>query len=90
MNRLANLNQQISINPTAEKKYRELRPADKTQWFKLNGWGYQDTEFKILPDNSLVLTGNRYKFAGKKMPKFKEWAEKVVGLDFSIETPAQV
>jgi len=42
-----------------------------------------------LPDGSFLLTGNRYKFAGKKMPKFKDWAEKVVGLELTKETPAQ-
>jgi alkyldihydroxyacetonephosphate synthase len=27
------------------------------------------------------ITGNRYQFSGQKMPKFKDWAESVLGLD---------
>lgn len=56
---------------------------NKEQWAKVNGWGYKDTEFVIDDDGSVHITGNRYQFSGQKMPKFKEWAETVIGLDTS-------
>ena len=31
----------------------------------------------------MVITGSRYQFSGQKMPKFKEWTEKVIGIDTS-------
>jgi alkyldihydroxyacetonephosphate synthase len=35
------------------------------------------------------ITGNRYQFSGQKMPKFKEWAETVVGIDINNPIEAQ-
>jgi len=29
------------------------------------------------------ISGNRYQFSGQKMPKFKEWAETVIGIDIN-------
>jgi len=40
-------------------------------------------------DGNVLLTGTKYEFAGIRMPKFKEWAERVAGLDVSVKTPAQ-
>ena len=57
-------------------------------WFKNNGWGYKDTEFRLEEDGTVRLTGSRYEFSGEKMPKFKEWVERVAGLDVNIRTPA--
>jgi alkyldihydroxyacetonephosphate synthase len=49
-------------------------PRNKLSWFRHNGWGYKDTEFVLRPDGAVMLTGNRYQFAGQKLPKFREWA----------------
>lgn len=49
----------------------------------MNGWGYKDTEFVVNEDGTVHITGNRYQFSGQKMPKFKEWAETVIGIDVS-------
>lgn len=62
---------------------------NKDQWFKVNGWGYKDTEFVINDDGSVHITGNRYQFSGQKMPKFKEWAESVIGIDVNNAIEAQ-
>lgn len=55
----------------------------------MNGWGYKDTEFIINDDGSVHISGNRYQFSGQKMPKFKEWAETVVGIDTSSPVEPQ-
>ena len=55
----------------------------------MNGWGYKDTEFVLEDDGSAIITGNRYAFSGQKMPKLKEWCEKVVGVDTTINCEPQ-
>ena len=62
---------------------------NKEQWFKHNGWGFKDTEFVLDSDGLVRITGNRYQFSGQKMPKFREWAENVVGLNISNVVEAQ-
>lgn len=37
----------------------------------------------VNEDGTVHITGNRYQFSGQKMPKFKEWAETVIGIDVS-------
>ena len=54
---------------------------NKEQWFKNNGWGFKDTEFSLGEDGKVSISGSRYQFSGQKMPKFKEWAESVLGLE---------
>ena len=73
----------IKVNEGGEKI------KNKEQWFKHNGWGFKDTEFVIDSDGLVRITGNRYQFSGQKMPKFREWAETVVGLDTVNEVQPQ-
>ena len=40
-------------------------------------------------DGTVHITGNRYQFSGQKMPKFKEWAETVIGIDVNNPIEAQ-
>ena len=77
MNRLTNLAETVQSDPI--KTGESIR--NKEQWFKNNGWGFKDTEFMLGDDGVVSITGNRYQFSGQKMPKFKEWAETVLGLD---------
>jgi len=56
----------------------------KLDWFKIHGWGFKDTEFVLDGRTEMVgLTGNKYLFAGKMMPNFKEWAIEMAGIDLS-------
>ena len=75
-NAILNKNE-IKMNDAGEK----IR--NKEQWFKHNGWGFKDTQFVLDSDGLVRITGNRYQFSGQKMPKFREWAENVVGLNIS-------
>lgn len=61
----------------------------KHSWFKPQGWGYQDTAFKLTEDNKVMLTGSRYLFSGQVLPGFIKWTEDVVGLDLNDYSPAQ-
>lgn len=79
MERLTNLTNSLKGDPV--KSGDSIR--NKEQWFKNNGWGFKDTEFQLGDDNVVSITGNRYQFSGQKMPKFKDWAESVLGLEVS-------
>ena len=79
MNRLNNLANTLQKHDV--KSGESIR--NKEQWFKHNGWGFKDTEFHLNDDGTVVITGSRYQFSGQKMPKFKEWTERVVGIDTS-------
>lgn len=81
MDRLDNLRNGLSLEKSQIKSNESIR--NKDQWFKVNGWGYKDTEFVINEDGTVHISGNRYQFSGQKMPKFKEWAETVIGIDIN-------
>lgn len=42
-------------------------------------WGYADTEFKCLDNESVVLTGKRYVLCGKEFPNFIPFIRKKIG-----------
>jgi alkyldihydroxyacetonephosphate synthase len=50
---------------------------------KWNGWGYKDSYFDLDEDGQFYLTGDRYELSGQVFPHFRDWAERVVGLDTS-------
>jgi hypothetical protein len=69
--------------------------------FKWNGWGYDDTEFKLNTQGEIFLSGKRYwlRYApfpialrtflsGVSFPKFRGWAEQVFGIDIEHKCPA--
>jgi alkyldihydroxyacetonephosphate synthase len=85
MERLANL--ALTLEKSDTKMGESIK--NKEQWFKNNGWGFKDTEFHLDDDGSVQITGSRYEFSGQKMPKFKDWAENVVGIDINNVTEAQ-
>ncbi|KRX00983.1 FAD-linked oxidase-like, C-terminal [Pseudocohnilembus persalinus] len=81
MNRLDKLSESFKdLSLTAQtRKY-------KIDWFRKNGWGFNDTAFMIGDDGVISLTGNRYTDAGKKLPNFRQWAEEVCGLNINNTT----
>ena len=85
MNRLEQL--KANFEKQEIKSGQSIR--NKEQWFKVNGWGYKDTEFILNDDGTCTITGNRYQFSGQKMPKLKEWCESVVGIDTSLNSDPQ-
>ncbi|KAL4465819.1 hypothetical protein ABPG74_004056 [Tetrahymena malaccensis] len=89
MKRIEAVNNQIKERENKNKNYQELRPLVKSDWFKNQGWGYKDTDFVLGADGVVYLSGSRYQFSGEKMPKFKEWAENIIGIDLNKQTPAQ-
>jgi alkyldihydroxyacetonephosphate synthase len=44
-------------------------------------WGFRDTTFRVLPDRSVVLTGDRYAMCGDEMPDIIPWMERQIGLE---------
>ena len=43
-------------------------------------WGFRDTAFSVLPNGSVVLSGNRYPLCGAEMPDIMPWMEEKIGL----------
>lgn len=58
----------------------------KLEWFRENGWGFNDTAFILGEDGVVSLSGNRYTDAGKKMPNFRKWSEETCALDINKTT----
>jgi len=71
-----------------EVKYSQKPDGEKLTWFKKQGWGYVDTEFKYDEiSNQIMVTGNRYVYSGKILPNFKEWADAVLGMEIGPNVP---
>lgn len=45
----------------------------------LDVWGFRDTQFVAQPDDSVILTGDRYELSGKKLPHLVPWVRDVMG-----------
>jgi alkyldihydroxyacetonephosphate synthase len=43
-------------------------------------WGYKDTEFQLLPDGAVLVTGDRYDLSGTEMPGLMPFVEEMLGL----------
>ena len=37
-------------------------------YYKKNGWGYNDSYYKFNENGNVVFSGNRYEFCGVEMP----------------------
>lgn len=77
---------------TAEEESSWERSQERSRHFqnlKWNGWGYRDTAFELLEDGVVALTGERYAYSGKRMPQFRPWMEKNVGIRMEDTSPAQ-
>lgn len=75
------------MNKYLQFSYQQRSP-NKLDWFKNNGWGYKDTKFAMEQNGTVRLTGNRYRFSGQNMLKFKEWVENKVGIDTTLNIEA--
>jgi hypothetical protein len=71
-------------NNLCENKHIENKSYEKSEWFKLAGWGYKDTQFEKHRDGIARLSGNKYGVAGEKLVNFIPWVETNLGLDTSI------
>jgi alkyldihydroxyacetonephosphate synthase len=49
----------------------------------LEGWGYADTRFVVRPDESVVLTGDRYDLCKVTMPGLMPWFSEKLGVTLS-------
>ncbi len=71
-----------AVEPTIIDHGSPEAPRPKYEYFKLNGWGYNDT--KILFDsakNCGYVTGSRYSFAKLPLTQLEEFVKRDVGLD---------
>ncbi|MBI2339790.1 MAG: FAD-binding oxidoreductase [Deltaproteobacteria bacterium] len=44
----------------------------------LDVWGFRDTQFKITPEGSVILTGSRYSLCGEELPNLLPWIRGVM------------
>ena len=61
----------------------------RNESFKWNGWGFSDSEFTLTEAGEVQLTGDRYSFSGRVFPAFRAWCEKELGVDVTLQSPAQ-
>ena len=43
-------------------------------------WGFRDTRFTLMPNGSVMLTGQRYALSGQELPDLLPWVERVMGV----------
>jgi alkyldihydroxyacetonephosphate synthase len=43
-------------------------------------WGFRDSAFQVLPNGSVVMSGDRYPMCGDEMPDIIPWMERQIGL----------
>ncbi len=46
----------------------------------LDVWGFRDTGFRVLPNGSVILTGDRYPLCGAELPDLLPWTEGILGV----------
>jgi len=64
-------------------------PKTRQDLLKWNGWGYNDTEFRLGEDGKGTLTGSRYELSGKILPGIKDFLVKQFDIDFNRTTSTQ-
>eukprot|EP01118_Nematostelium_gracile_P009787 TRINITY_DN3310_c0_g1_i2.p1 TRINITY_DN3310_c0_g1~~TRINITY_DN3310_c0_g1_i2.p1 ORF type:complete len:640 (+),score=144.28 TRINITY_DN3310_c0_g1_i2:43-1920(+) len=57
--------------------------------FKWNGWGYEGNGFVLNERGQVYLQGDKYSMSNVSFPKFRPWAEALLGLDINYQHPAQ-
>ena len=50
----------------------------------LEGWGFRDSHFTILPNESVVMAGGRYQLSGLELPDLLPWVRAILGVDFPV------
>jgi alkyldihydroxyacetonephosphate synthase len=65
----------------ADSRQDEITPT-ATLW--RHKWGFRDTAFEIQPDQSIVMTGNRYPLSGHKLDKLLPHIEASFGVQLDI------
>ncbi len=51
---------------------------------RIEGWGFRDSAFTILPNESVVLDGRRYELSGLELPDLLPWIRAILGVDFPV------
>jgi alkyldihydroxyacetonephosphate synthase len=50
----------------------------------LDGWGFRDSAFEVLPNGNVMLTGDRYELSGVELPYLLPWVRKVMEIELSV------
>ena len=58
-------------------------------YYKKNGWGYNDSYYKFNENGNVVFSGNRYEFCGVEMPNLVPYVKELIGFDKNITTKFQ-
>lgn len=57
---------------------------NKIDYFKKQGWGYNDSEFILdMQKKQIKVTGDRYLYSGKYLPELLPYAESKIQVDFT-------
>lgn len=58
--------------------------ADADAEERLDGWGFKDTAFEVLPNGNVTLTGDRYTLSGLELPNLLPWIRKVMQVELPV------
>jgi alkyldihydroxyacetonephosphate synthase len=50
----------------------------------LDGWGFRDSAFEVLPNGNVMLTGDRYELSGVELPYLLPWVRKVMEIELPV------
>jgi len=60
-------------------------PVDSDAILAPDSWGFADTQFTILPNGNVSLTGGRYALSGLELPDLVPWVSGVMGVTFDLQ-----
>lgn len=58
-------------------------PPSETEGERLDGWGFLDSGFDLLPNGAVTMRGSRYALSGLELPDLLPWIRKVLDADLS-------
>jgi alkyldihydroxyacetonephosphate synthase len=50
-------------------------------------WGFADTQFEVLPNRSVILTGSRYELSGLELPNLVPFIEDAFQIKLDLDQP---
>jgi alkyldihydroxyacetonephosphate synthase len=69
-------------DPRSTRIIPDALPVEDESQLAQDAWGFRDTNFKLLDNGSVTLTGNRYALAGLQLPSLLPWVSDVMSVNF--------
>src|ERR1043165_6325591 len=60
-------------------------PDSRRDEESLDGWGFRDSAFSVLPHGHALLSGSRYALSGVELPDLLPWIRRVMAIDLPAD-----